>query len=505
MRIGIDIGGTHTDAVLVASDDTIMASCKVPTTKPLNNGVGLAIRTILDKKVVIPDEIEAIFIGTTAAVNAVLEEEGLLKVGLIRIAGQNPALRAGFQFPPSLRKKVISGVRTIGGGFECFGASISTFEKVEAEQAIEALLQEGAEAFAIVGVFSPLYQEQERKLEELIRSMCPKEFPISLSSDIAGLGFYERENATILNSSLKKVMHSGFQKMKEVAKGEGLSCPLFMVQNDGSLMDIDMAGHFPLLTLACGQTNSFRGGARLSGLDHLLVIDVGGTSCDIGFVKKGEPVRSIHAAKIGGVKVLSSLPDVASLAYGGGTIVGDTTIGPKSVGAKLLQEAQCFGGATLTLTDLGALLGYFNLQGQDIGNIKISAQEAKNRLKQVHNEVLSAISLVQGKEQHVPCVVVGGGAPLLQDLGFILPESYGFANAYGAALAEVSHTIDRVCSLVDRDLVLDKLKEEAQKEALIKGAKASSLRITNVSIMPYGYAEGAMGRVIVTCQGKRKT
>jgi N-methylhydantoinase A/oxoprolinase/acetone carboxylase beta subunit len=501
MRIGIDIGGTHTDAVLVGKDDRIMAFAKVPTTKCLDIGVGCALRTIFAKKVATPEEIEGVFIGTTAAVNAILEEKNLLKVGIIRIAGQTPALRTGFQFPPSLRKKVISGVRTIGGGYECFGAPLCPFDPQEAIKAIEELLDEGAEALGVVGVFSPIYQEQEKKLADIIARICPEDFPVSLSSDIGGLGFYERENATILNSALKKVMQAGFQKMKEVAKAEGLTCPLFMVQNDGSLMDIEKAGQFPLLTLACGQTNSFRGGARLSGLDDLLVIDVGGTSCDIGLVRNGEPVRSIHAAKIGGVKVLSQLPDVASLAYGGGTIVAIDKIGPESVGSRLLQEAQCFGGSTLTLTDIGALLGLFEFEGLNRGNIKIAEQEAKERLKYMHEEVLSGLLLVRGKEQDIPCVVVGGGAPLLQDLGFILPESYGFANAYGAALAEVSHTIDRVCSLFERDKVLDELKAEAQEGAEAKGS--SFVRITNLSIIPYGYSQGMLARVIVTASGKR--
>jgi len=258
------------------------------------------------------------------------------------------------------------------------------------------------------------------------------------------------------------------------------------------------------LTLASGQTNSFRGAARLCGLDDLIVIDVGGTSSDIGIVRNGTPARSIHAAKIGGVKILSALPDVASLAYGGGTIVRGDTIGPQSVGRDLVHLAQCFGGHVLTLTDIGVRLGYFEGDLFRKEEVQISEVEAQRHVHKVHEDILSAVRLVRGKEEELPCAVVGGAAPLLGSLDFLQPNFFGYANAYGAALAEIAASIDTIRSLEKREEVLEELKAEAIIRAVAKGADPAAVRITNLSIIPYGYSSGLQARVLVTASGKRR-
>jgi len=185
-------------------------------------GVRNALRRLLAASGIAPEAIEGVFVGTTAAVNAVLEEKELLRVGLLRLAGQKPALRAGCHFPPSLRQKVLSSVQTIGGGHECFGQEISPLDRHEARRAIEALLDEGAEGIAIVGVFAPLYSEHEHAIARIARDVAGKDFPLSCSGDIGGLGFMERENATILNVALKKVIAKGFAELREAVEKLGI-------------------------------------------------------------------------------------------------------------------------------------------------------------------------------------------------------------------------------------------------------------------------------------------
>jgi hypothetical protein len=158
----------------------------------------------------------------------------------------------------------------------------------------------------------------------------------------------------------------------------------------------------------------------------------------------------------------------------------------------------------LTLTDIGVLLGHFNIPGARAHTIQISTEEAKKTLQHVEEEVLSAVRLARGKDEGLPCVVVGGGAPLLRNLGFLLPESYGFANAYGAALAEIAGTIDTVRSLEKRDEVMEEMKSKACALAISKGADSATTRITNLSIIPYGYSKELLARIIVTASGKRR-
>ena len=134
-----------------------------------------------------------------------------------------------------------------------------------------------------------------------------------------------------------------------------------MSQNDGTLMSPELAARFPVLTFASGPTNSIRGGGLLSGLDDCIVVDIGGTTTDVGVLSAGFPRESSVAVDIGGVRTNFRMPDVLSIGLGGGSRVrsadGATTVGPDSVGFRLTSEALVFGGSTLTATDIAVASG----------------------------------------------------------------------------------------------------------------------------------------------------
>lgn len=141
-------------------------------------------------------------------------------------------------------------------------------------------------AIAITGVFSPINKDQEIKVSEWIKEELG-DIPISLSSEIGNIGILERENATILNSALKeagKIIVKGFN---EALNKLDLKCEIYFSQNDGTLMDGEYTEKYPIFTIGCGVTNSIRGASYLSGVKNGIVLDVGGTTTDIGVLKDG--------------------------------------------------------------------------------------------------------------------------------------------------------------------------------------------------------------------------
>jgi len=501
MKIGIDIGGTNTDAVLVDKNKKILGVLKEPTTISIEEGVSSAISKLLAKKQIAAEAIEGVYIGSTHATNAILERKNLMRVGLIRVAGHVPDLLPGFSWPEELRMRVIGGFETIQGGYECDGSVISKFDANQARGAIERLLEKGVEAFAVVGVFAPMNGDHERRVEELIREVAGNDFPVTLSSQIGGIGYIERENATIMNSALKKVVQTGFQALEKKLRALNIVSPLFMIHNDGSLLDIQHAIDFPIFTISAGQTNSFRGGVALQNIENAIVIDIGGTSADIGLVENGFSKRSLHAAQIGGVKLQFAMPDVMSLPIGGGTIVRGDVIGPDSVAKALLREAQCFGGLVLTLTDVAIKLGLTSISQAESEKVQLDSKAADLILQEINRRMHAAVQVMRGKKMELPVLAVGGGAVLYQ--GGTIPQYGDVANAYGAVLAEVSSTVDVVTSLLKREEVIGGLKDKAVQKAVEKGACPVSTRIVNMEIIPYAYSREGLCRVIVTASGRK--
>lgn len=510
--IGMDIGGTYTDAVLITKDERILASAKSPTTDDIIHGVEGALSLLFKQFAVSPHQISQINLGTTHATNAILQKNGLFRVGVLRIAGQYPeSLPPCFGWPPDLVKAIFAGCETVNGGMECDGSAISPFNPGEVKEAIHSLVNNGAEGLAVVGVFSPLYREQEKITSLMIAEMLGKDFPHTISSSIAGLGFVERENATVLNTALQKVMSRGFEDLQSIFNRMDFKCPLYLTQNNGSLINLDKAIRYPILTVSAGPTNSFVGAARLQGLSDAMVVDIGGTSTDIGLIENGLPRRSLNISNIGGVRLNFSMPDVLSIALGGGSYLdfseGDVRIGPKSAGRQLNTQAFCFGGSHLTLTDAAIAFGKFTFPEASAENVPLSPGQAEKILSDVISTIELECSLMQSKKRKLPIIVVGGGSSLLPaallEERYVIPAHAHVANAFGAAIAEITGVVDTVVSLTDRSEELEKLKMQALQKALDAGADAATVKVVDMQIFPYHYVPGHQARVVVTASGKQ--
>jgi N-methylhydantoinase A/oxoprolinase/acetone carboxylase beta subunit len=503
--LGVDIGGTNTDAVLVDNEQRIVAQQKVTTSPNIVDGFAQAIEKVM--KQVPPCAIERVIIGTTHATNAILQRTELYRVGLIRIAGHRPtSIPSACAWPQDLRDAVLAGMVTIDGGFECDGRPITRFDPAAVYSACEVLLAQGAQSIALVGTFAPMNNTQECQAFAVAATAG---VPVSMSHTIGSLGFIERENATILNAALKKTMRAGFERLAH-ACAQWTSAPLFITQNNGTLMSLDDACAYPILTIAAGPTNSFIGGARLGGGHDAIVVDIGGTSTDVGIVINGFARRSMHTSSIGGVALNFPMPDVLSIGLGGGSFVSggsgsSLTIGPRSCASKLLQQTRACGGSILTLSDAAVALGLMNLDGGLPEKTGLSPEQARAIVVAAQEKVRPLLVQIAGPRKNLPVVVVGGGAVVLKDIkSTVIPEHAAVANAYGAACAQVAATVDTVVSLQQRDAVLDKLRQQVCEQAYAKGAQRTTVRLVQQEIIPYSYIPGALARVIMTAAGSLK-
>jgi N-methylhydantoinase A/oxoprolinase/acetone carboxylase beta subunit len=509
-KIGIDIGGTNTDIVLVDLQTTIVAHAKTITTPDINTGVKTALKQIINETKVSSDDITGIFLGTTQAANAVHQRSNLYRVGVIRIAGNNPrSLPSCYFWPQELRKALYIDTITVDGGFECSGEVITPINPSQIKSTIETLLSKNIESLAVIGVFASLNPRQELLVKEIAQDMTNGTMPISLSHQIGGAGFIERENSTILNAALKSIMTNAFKNIVSMCTEIGLACPVWITQNDGSILDLTRAIEYPVLTISAGPTNSFIGGIKLTNLEDAIVVDVGGTSTDIGVVRKGLPRRCLNNSNIGGVTLNFSMPDVYSIALGGGSHVSISRnrieIGPQSCGNRTFSQGVAFGGNQLTLTDVALALELVNIPGARPKNVALSHKGCKTVMNETLRKIYELISKIGPEEAHLPIVMIGGGSSLLPkkqlDERFVIPKYANVANAYGAALAEISATVDIVVSLEERQKVLERLQQQAIQLAIQKGADFKTVKVVDIDIHPYHYMPNQMARVIVRASG----
>lgn len=176
----------------------------------------------------------------------------------------------------------------VSGGYEYNGNKIAEVNDTEIREVCQHMKGK-VEAVAVVGVFSPVNREQEKQVAAIVEEELA--VPVTLSSEIGSIGLLERENASILNAALTQTIQQMIRGLKQALSNNNLTAEVFICQNDGTLMNLEKALRYPVLTIGCGPTNSIRGAAHLSNLENALVVDVGGTTTDIGVLKKGFPAN----------------------------------------------------------------------------------------------------------------------------------------------------------------------------------------------------------------------
>ncbi|MEI7745813.1 MAG: hydantoinase/oxoprolinase family protein, partial [Chloroflexota bacterium] len=334
LRLGIDVGGTNTDGVIVDDAGAVIAAAKTPTTPEPLDGIRAVMAAVIagiDKS-----SITQVMLGTTHPANAIIQRKGLDKVGILRLsAPASYSVRPGAAWPDDLHAMVVGPTAIVHGGFEYDGREISPLDPAEI-RAFAAECRGKVKAIAVSCAFSPASFDHELRAEEILREELGDEIAISLSHQVASLGLLEREDATALNASLLSVSRAVVDGLRGAMEQHGLPAVAYLTQNDGTLMTVEQAVKFPILTIGSGPTNSMRGACALAGIADALVMDVGGTSTDVGILIDGFPRESAAAIEVGGVRTNFRMPDLISIGLGGGTIVrgaGDgVSVGPESVG-----------------------------------------------------------------------------------------------------------------------------------------------------------------------------
>ena len=371
----------------------------------------------------------------------------------------------------------------------------------------------GVRSIAISSVFSTVRNDHELEAAELCRQVMGEDVHISISSEIGSMGLIERENATILNAALWKVAERFTEGFAQSLADEGITnVDVYLSQNDGTLMTMEHARRYPILTVACGPTNSIRGASYLSRLQNAIVIDVGGTTTDFGVIQNGFPRESSVAVTIGGVRTNFRMPDVVSIGLGGGSIVrqradGAVTVGPDSVGYEITKKALVFGGDTLTATDIAVRLGMYRL-GDPTKVAHIPEDLARKAMAAIGTMVEDAIDAMKVSSADMDVILVGGGSIILPEklagaASVIKPDHFGCANAIGSAISKVSGTFEQLINYDEtpRDQALAQAKAQATDLAVSAGAIRDTVEIIEVEDVPLAYYAGNTNRVKVKAAG----
>ncbi|KAJ9632861.1 hypothetical protein H2204_007591 [Knufia peltigerae] len=534
LRIGVDVGGTNTDAVLLDTSATaapnrgVLAFCKTATTGPnVSDGIETALRNVLEQTNADKSQIACVTIGTTHFINAVVEQDPrrLSRVAVIRLSKSFTKDIPPFSdFPPALGRIMNGYHGFVDGGLQIDGSQEAPIVESQVHKECERIRALGIRSIVISGVFSPL--DQRFRQEQVVRDMILKCLPgvdVVCSSEISTLGLLERENASILNASILRFARRTIRAFRASIRRLGLDCALFLTQNDGTVISASAAAEVPIRTFSSGATNSIRGAAYLgshqlkgeSNKASIIVLDIGGTTSDVGvLLPSGFPRQASAYVTIAGIKVNFSMPHVESIGLGGGSIIkcddsGKVTVGPESVGHQLTSMARVFGGDTLTATDVavacGAKIGD-SLLATEISHSIITESRAIMKVK-----LERVIDLMKTSPDPLAVMVVGGGSIIMPDRlegvsQLVSPPYSSVANAVGAAVAKVGGHVDMIQDMSTKSV--NELKEsarlEAVKRAVDAGADVNTVTLAEMEVIPVQYTANQV-RIIAKVVGDLRT
>jgi len=511
-KLGIDVGGTNTDAVLIDEKLQVIAECKYPTSKDIYDGILGAVRTVLEQSDIDRKEINQAMLGTTQCTNAIVERKHLAPIGILRIgAPATLGIQPMVDWDEDIQKVAVAA-EIIQGGFEYDGKELAVFDEAAACKFFENLKGK-VKSVAISCAFSTVRNDHEVLAARLCKKVMGEDVHVSVSSEIGSMGLIERENATILNAALYKVAERFTEGFAKSLKDEGVTnAKVYLSQNDGTLMTMEHARRYPILTIACGPTNSIRGASYLSNLKNAIIIDVGGTTTDLGVISQGFPRESSVAATIGGVRTNFRMPDVVSIGLGGGSIVrqkedGSITVGPDSVGFEITSKALVFGGDVLTATDIAVRLGMADI-GDKSKVADIEEEMAKEAMKVIISLAEDGIDSMKISNADIDVILVGGGSIVLPEnlMGaktVSKPNHFGIANAIGSAISKVSGTLEKLVNYdeIPREKALQQAKEAAINIAVESGAVRETVEIIDVEDVPLAYYPGNTNRIKVKAAG----
>ena len=502
-RIGVDVGGTFTDIVLVGENSKLFVKKLSSTPDRYDDAIIDGITSILNEAGVLAVQVKEVCHSTTAATNAVLERKGA-RVGLITTSGfrdvlelrrlRVPTLYDLFYTPPEplvpryLRFEIQERV-------SAQGRVLKSVDLQELLGIVNDLVNEGVDSVAICLINSFTNPENEQVIGKFITERFPKLF-VTISTDvIPAIREFERTSTTVANAYLMPFMNRYINSLRERLSGMGIKAPISVMQSSGGMITSQMAAVKPIFALESGPVAGVAGATYLSrkmDLPDLLTFDMGGTTTKAAVIENGNPYksgeyeigapisRSSRLVKGGGYLLMVRAVDVAEVGAGGGSVVsldkgGSFQVGPRSSGA--VPGPICYdrGGKEPTTSDANILLGYLNPEFLLGGALKVNLEDTRrifeakvaNPLKlglhetafgvhQVANasmaRAMRSVTTERGRDvRSFTMVAFGGSGPchaaslaaLLGIRKIIIPASPGLFSSLGLLAADQEHEFVR--------------------------------------------------------------
>ncbi len=330
--LGVDTGGTYTDAALI-EDDTVIASAKSLTTRhDLAQGVGAAVQAVLDQSKVAPADISLSSLSTTLATNALVEGQGA-RVCLIFV---------GFSAKDIARQgldEALGGdpVISIAGGHTHSGSEVQPMDEAALRDALAAL-EGDVSGFAVASQFATRNPEHEVKARDIIRETMGA--PVTCSHELsAKLGGPKRAMTAVLNARLIGMIDHLIGATEDHLHSIGITAPMMVVRGDGALISAEMARERPIETILSGPAASIVGARWLTDETDALVSDIGGTTTDVAVLRDGRPMIDPQGARVGGFRTMVEAVAMRTSGLGGDSEVhaardglqGGLRLGPRRV------------------------------------------------------------------------------------------------------------------------------------------------------------------------------
>jgi N-methylhydantoinase A len=423
--VGVDIGGTFTDCVVMDARGGITATKSSSTPNNFAQGMLAAMKVASDRLGLAFDDfcrqITVLTHGTTAGTNALIQRRGA-KVGLIMTRGHEDVihimrgsrgvtsrdLTRVVHFPESGKPVPIVPKRLIRGVSErvdCFGEVIVELNEAEVEQAIDELLAEGAESIGICFLWSFKHPDHEKRVKAIVQRKAPGMF-VTCSHEIAPKwGEYERTTATALNAYIGPIMARYLGNLDRELKASGYRNPLQITQCGGGSVSVTRAMESPLLTLDSGPVSGVTGSVYLGKLmktPNIITTDMGGTSFDVGIIERNQPTYSF-ISNVAQYEYFLPKVDIQAIGAGGGSLARvdpaarTLRVGPDSAGADPGPVCYGKGAETPTVTDADVVLGYINPDNFLGGRIRLDRDRALAAVQKIADQLgLSLMETASG-------------------------------------------------------------------------------------------------------------
>ncbi len=517
-RVGVDVGGTFTDIVLLGSDGTIhtkkVGSSMANYAEAIVDGLAEVFReTGLDGST-----IEEIRHGTTVASNAILEHKGA-RVGLVTSKGFRDVLEIrtlrmprlydiGWMKPAPLVERYLRQV--VDERIDAHGRIERALDRKDAERAVDALLAEKVEAIAVCLLNSFTNPAHELALKAIVRARAP-DLPLSVSCEVLPeIKEYERTSTTVVNAYVMPIVARYLRALRKGLDAAGVPARLLLMQSNGGLTTDGAAVERPMNIIESGPAGGVVGAqalARAMRLPKIVTFDMGGTTAKASIVEDGAVTRAAEYSVGAGIMIGSRLLtgagytlkvpaiDLAEVGAGGGSLVwidggGALQIGPESAGASPGPVCYDKGGTVATVTDANVLLGYINPRHLVGGALKLNAEKARRVFSETiaaplrmsaeqaaygaHQiaasnmiRAIKAVSTERGRDpREFALFAFGGNGPLFAcgmagALGMsrvVVPPSAGLFSSFGLLYADVEHHYSRTFRRLLRKADLEEIQ-----------------------------------------------